>query len=218
MPIAAVIFDFDGVLADTERLHLRAFQDALATVGRSLEERDYFERLLGYSDRDLILKLARESGWALDAEALNVLLAVKAARYRHHLATGEALYVSAGACVRGLAARFPLAIASGSLRAEIDDILTAAGLRPLFRAIVGADDVTTGKPAPEPYLRAAALLGVDPAAAVAIEDSRWGLDSARAAGLRTIAVATTYSADRLAAADLIVRSLDEISPELIAQL
>ena len=84
-----------------------------------------------------------------------------------------------------------------------------------FRAVVGADDVTSGKPAPEPYVKAAALLGVAPASAVAIEDSKWGLESARAAGLRTIGITTTYPASALAVADLIVDSLDEITVETI---
>jgi beta-phosphoglucomutase len=218
VPIAAVVFDFDGVLADTERLHLRAFQDVLALHGRTLDDALYFERYLGYSDRDMFLKLARETSWTLDEPAVDALLASKADRYRHHLAAGDALYASAGACVRCLADRYLLGIASGSMRAEIADILTAGRLRDPFRVIVGADDVTIGKPAPEPYLKAAALLGVDPRSAVAIEDSHWGLESARAAGMRTIAITTTYPASALGAADLVVRSLDEISPDVIDRL
>ena len=218
MPIAAVVFDFDGVLADTERLHLRAFQDALATRGRSLDERDYFTRLLGYSDRDLVVTLSQESGWTLDQAAIDALLRLKAARYRHHLASGDALYAAAAACVRTLASRYSLAIASGSLHAEIDDILTGAGLRDFFHSVVGAADVTSGKPAPEPYLRAATLLGVPPAAAVAIEDSRWGLESARAAGMRAIGVTTTYPAAQLTGADIVVSSLAEISTEMVARM
>ena len=218
MPIAAVIFDFDGVLADTERLHLRAFQDVLAAHGRSLAERDYFERFLGYCDRDLFVEVARESGWRLDAAAIDALLTGKAERYRHHLTAGSALYDTAAGCVQCLAARFPLAIASGSLRLEIEDILAAASLRHPFRVIVGADDVSSGKPSPEPYAEAAARLGVDPRQTVAIEDSRWGLDSARAAGLRTIGITTTYPAAALAVADVVVDSLAEVTPDLIDRL
>jgi HAD superfamily hydrolase (TIGR01509 family) len=206
------------VLADTERLHLRAIQEALAAHGRALDERTYFDRFLGYGDRDVFVELARETGWALDEPGISSLMTLKADRYRHHLAAGEALYASAGACVRGLAARYLLAIASGSLRGEIHDILAAARLREPFRVIVGADDVSMGKPAPEPYLKAAGLLGVDPRAAVAIEDSRWGLESARAAGMRTIAVTTTYPASALETADLVVGSLDEITVDAIDAL
>jgi len=214
----AVIFDFDGVLANTERLHLRAIQDALASHGRTLDERTYVDRYLGFGDRDVFVELARDGGWAIDDATLEALMAVKADRYRHHLAAGDALYATAAGCVRGLARRFPLAIASGSLRGEIHNILTAAGLRDSFGAIVGADDVDRGKPAPDPYLKAAALLGVDPARAIAIEDSRWGLESAHDAGLRTIAVTTTYPAAALQSATLVVDSLDAITPELIENL
>ncbi len=215
---ASVIFDFDGVLADTERLHLRAMQAALSTVGRTLDDAAYFNRYLGFGDRDLVVEFARESGWAIDDRTVAAITSEKADRYRQILAAGGALYPSAPACVRRLGDRFPLAIASGSLHAEIEDILTAGGLREAFRAIVGADDVSSGKPAPEPYLKAASLLGIDPSAAVAVEDSQWGLASARAAGLRTIGITTTYDASALGSADLIVGSLDEISAEVIGAL
>lgn len=215
MPITAVVFDFDGVLANTERLHLRAIQDALAAHGRALDERAYYERFLGFGDRDVFTELARELDWTLDDVTIDRLMSLKSDRFRHHLAAGEALFPQAAACIDGLGARYPLAIASGSLRGEIEHILSAAGLRHAFRAIVGADDVMNGKPAPEPYLKAAALLGIPPAEAIAIEDSRWGLESARAAGLRTIGVTTTYPASAISLADLVVDSLDEITVDVI---
>jgi beta-phosphoglucomutase len=216
--IRAVIFDFDGVLANTERLHFQAIQEALAAHGRALDERTYFDRYLGFGDRDVFVELARDLSWTLDGATLDDLMSLKAERYRHRLVGGNALYAPASACVRWLSPRFALAIASGSLRGEIQDILSTAGLLDAFGAIVGADDVAMGKPAPEPYLKAAQLLGVDPSAAVAIEDSRWGLESARAAGLRTIGITTTYPASALVPADLIVDSLEDISPDVIDRL
>ncbi len=216
--ITAVIFDFDGVLANTERLHLQAIQDALAAHGRVLDERTYFDRYLGFGDRDVFVELARDLSWTLDETTLDGLMALKAERYRSHLVGGDALYSPASACVRSLSARFALAIASGSLRGEIQNILSGAGLLEAFGAIVGADDVAAGKPAPESYLRAARLLDVDPSAAVAIEDSRWGLEAARAAGMRAIGITTTYPASALVPADLIVDSLEDITPEVIDRL
>jgi beta-phosphoglucomutase len=218
MPISGVIFDFDGVLANTEQLHLRAIQDALAAHGRSLDERDYFERFLGYGDRDVFVEVAKDGAWDLGDATLQAMMTLKADRYRYHLAEGHALYATAAPCVQLLARTFPLAIASGSLHGEIEHILVAGDLRQHFRVIVGADDVIEGKPAPEPYLKAAALLGLAPASAVAIEDSRWGLESARAAGLRTIAVTTTYPASALTIADVVVDSLDEVTVELVKKL
>jgi HAD superfamily hydrolase (TIGR01509 family) len=160
----------------------------------------------------------RDESWTLDGSALDALMSLKADRYRRHLTGGDALYPPASACVRCLSPRFALAIASGSLRHEIQTILSGAGLLDAFPVIVGADDVTAGKPAPEPYLKAAELLGIDPAAAVAIEDSRWGLESARAAGMRTIGITTTYPASALIPADLVVDSLEAISPDVIDRL
>ena len=218
MTIEAVVFDFDGVLADTERLHLRATQEALAGHGWTLDEGVYFERYLGFGDRDLVLEFTRDLGQTVDPATVDSIVSVKAERYRMHLGTGGALYPTAADCVNRLGARFSLAIASGSLQAEIQDILAASGLRGAFRAIIGAEDVTNGKPAAEPYLKAAGLLGIAPAQGVAVEDSRWGLESARAAGMRTIAITTSYPASALSIADVIVGSLDEISIALVEGL
>jgi beta-phosphoglucomutase len=214
----AVVFDFDGVLADTERLHLAAFQDAFAPRGWVLDESAYFERFLGYDDRDLVAAFAREQQTRLaDAEA-HALLADKARRFAARIGAGQALYASAPACVTRLGRRHRLAIASGALRAEIAAILDAAALTPAFAAIVGADDVARSKPAPDPYLLAVQQLGVAPADAVAVEDSRWGLESARAAGLRTIGLTTSYPASALAGADVVIGSLDELTSALVDRL
>jgi beta-phosphoglucomutase-like phosphatase (HAD superfamily) len=161
LTIRAVIFDFDGVLADTERLHFQATQDALASRGWTLDEATYFARYLGFGDRDLVVEFGRQTGRAIDDAAVEAIVAAKSGHYRGRMAGGDALFPTAAPCVRRLGTQFPLGIASGSLQAEIVDILTAGGLRDAFQAIVGADDVATGKPGPEPYVRAAALLMAD---------------------------------------------------------
>jgi HAD superfamily hydrolase (TIGR01509 family) len=125
------------------------------------------------------------------------------------------LYPAAAACVRRLGARYQLAIASGALRSEILSILDAAALTPAFRTIVGAEDVPRGKPAPDSYALAAHRLGVEPARALAVEDSRWGLQSARAAGLRAIGITTSYPPSELSPADAIIDSLDQLTESLI---
>jgi beta-phosphoglucomutase-like phosphatase (HAD superfamily) len=121
----------------------------------------------------------------------------------------------------------PLAIASGALRREIEAILGRAHLRGCFRAIVGADDAARSKPAPDPYVEAvkrlrpwlpAAGAAAVPRGIVAIEDSVWGLESARAAGLRTVGVATTYPPEALSEADLVVGDLSEISVDVLVRI
>ena len=123
------------------------------------------------------------------------------------IASGAVLFPGAAACFARLSAAFPLAIASGSFHAEIEHVLNGAGLLHHFSAIVGADDAARSKPHPAPYLEAARRLGTDPSECVAIEDSAWGLESARTAGMKTIAVTNSYPASQLRA-DWIVESLD----------
>src|SRR5262249_13602058 len=131
--------------------------------------------------------------------------------------TRDVLYPGASDCVRRLAAAFPIGVASGALRADIDLLLRGAGITDLFTFIVAAGDTDRSKPAPDPYLRAAELHGVPPGACVAIEDSHWGLESARAAGLRTIAVTHTYPRDSFHGhADAIVDSLAELTVDFVA--
>jgi len=214
-PRRGIVFDFDGVLADTEHLHLRAYQDVFRRRGWSLDESIYFDRYLGYDDEDLLRLYARDQHLAMDDALLDALLDEKTSVYERRIATGDILYPGATTVVRALAPQFKLAIASGSRRPEILHIVRAAGLMDAFTAIVSADDVTKSKPAPEPYLAAAAGLGLDPRACLAIEDSHWGLDSARTAGLRTIALTTTSPASVLRAAHRIVSRIDDVTPALI---
>ena len=216
--MTAVVFDFDGVLADTEGLHLRAFQEAFAARGWALDPVAYADRYLGYDDRTLIVEFAADEGFSIDAGEVGRVMREKADIFDRLRAAASVVYPSAPACVRTLAARFPLAIVSGSLREEIVSILDGASLLSEFRSIVSAEDVTRSKPAPDGYLRAATLLGVDPGRCVVIEDSRWGLDAARSAGMKTIGLTTTTTASALSAADRIIASLDELSPALIDDL
>ena len=143
-----------------------------------------------------------------------MLIAEKAARFEARVSAGDVLYATAAACVRRLGAAFPLGICSGARRSEIELMLRAAGLLDAFRFIVATGDTDNGKPAPDPYLKAAALHGRPPAACVAIEDSHAGLLSARTAGLRTIAISTTYPRATLQA-DAVIDSLDELSVDFV---
>ena len=123
-----------------------------------------------------------------------------------------------------MAEECPLAIASGALRAEIMRVLDREDLAGFFPVVVAAEDTPASKPAPDPYLRAvermAAATGVAlaPSECVAIEDSRWGLESARAAGLRTVAITHTYPADTLTdAAEAVILHLDQLTWELLGK-
>lgn len=216
--ITTVIFDFDGVLADTEGLHLRAFQDVFERRGWRLDERDYFARYLGYDDVGLVVAFGQEHGLGLGGADVDALVDAKTRLFASYLEAGEMLFPTARACVDRLATAYSLGIASGALGVEIRSILEAGGLLDRFPVIVAADDVSACKPAPEPYLKAAAGLGVDPARCVAIEDSPAGLASARTAGMRTIGLTTTSPRALLTDADVILDGLHQISAETVAKL
>ena len=215
MYLQAIIFDFDGVIADTERLHLRAFREVLAGQGVELTEADYYARYLGLDDYHVLRAVARDCGLTPDDTRLAEILHDKAARYERLIATTAVLYDGVEQRLREWSREVPLAIASGALRSEIERILQRNDLLSCFAAIVTAKDVARGKPAPDPYLTALERLHVaaraealpSPGGCVVIEDSLPGIEAARAAGMRTVAVTTNYSAERLANADLVVPSV-----------
>ena len=223
MTLAGVVFDFDGVLADSEPLHLRACQDVLARRGMTLAASDYYERYLGFDDVGVFRTVARDQGRELDDHALAALVRVKGERFAALAGQGDGLFPGAADCIRRVAAEAPIAIASGALAPEIDTVLAAAGLRRHFRAIVASGDSPRSKPAPDPYLRALELLrphvvaaGLDPGGCVvAVEDSTWGVESALAAGLRCVGVAQTYAASRLATAHLVVPTIADVTPDTL---
>jgi beta-phosphoglucomutase-like phosphatase (HAD superfamily) len=226
-PLLAVIFDFDGVLADSEPLHFEAFRRVLAAAGIALGSDEYYADYLGYDDVGAFRAILRDRGRAADDEAVRRLVEAKLQTFPQVLDGRDVLFAGASACVRRLAAQVPLAIASGALSHDIDLVLAGSGIRPAFHAVVAADHTAQSKPHPEPYLRAVETLqtaGLVPADAgvhrriVAIEDSRWGLQSAHDAGLRTVAVTTSYDAHELETADLVVRSLDEITVDRLEAL
>jgi beta-phosphoglucomutase len=212
------VFDFDGVLADSEPLHLRVYQQLLEPHGIHLDQATYCERYLGYDDEGVFQKIAVDYKLLLGDEEIEMLIEEKARRFEALVSDGNVLYAGAAACVRRLGASWPLGIASGALRAEIELMLRGAGLLEAFRFIVSSGETERTKPAADPYLRASELHGILPAACVAIEDSHWGLQSARAAGMRTIAITHTYPRETLTEADAVVDSLDEITVDVVNKL
>jgi beta-phosphoglucomutase-like phosphatase (HAD superfamily) len=214
----AVVFDFDGVLADTEGLHLAAFQDVFAERGWTLERSTYFERYLGYDDRDMLQLFLEDNRIDLSPTEIGAILIDRSRRFERRVATGQVLFPTAVPAVRRLGEHYKLGIASGSLRNEILGILNANALTPAFGAIVGCDDVARSKPAPDLYRAAVQRLGVDPHNAIAIEDSHWGITSAKSAGLRAIGITTSSAAHVLNMADIVVGSLDEITPEFVRDI
>ena len=224
--LQAIVFDFDGVIADSERLHLRSYQDILAPEGITISTEDYLAKYLGYDDVGVFKAVGRDHGIAMDDVRVSELIERKGRRYESLAAAGEMLFPGAADFIRAAAAAdVPIAIASGALTHEIQDVLERAGLLDLFPIIVGADQTERSKPHPDPYLTAFARLrshsGRDLIAwrSVAIEDSKWGLVSARGADLRCVAVTNTYSAAELRDdAELVVAGLHALTLDALDAL
>jgi len=221
-PLLGVVFDFDGVIADTERLHLRAYQDVLRGRGTTLSQDEYMARYLGFDDAGVFTALAADRGFPLGGGELERLIAAKGRRFDELAGAGSVVFPDAPACIERLAAGLVLGIASGALHREIEDVLRGAGLRRHFSAVVAADDVARAKPAPDCYARAVELLSArlgrapSPAGFVAIEDSRWGVEAAAAAGLPCVGVTTTYDAGELSGAAALVSRLADVDLPFLA--
>src|SRR5919204_3142110 len=138
MPLEAIVFDFDGVLANTEPLHLNAYQHVLAPIGITLTVEEYYDRYLGLDDQAAFRALAREKPLALNDELLGTLIERKTRYYQALVKDKPVLFPGATECVRRCAGEAPLAIASGALRDEIEIVLRANDLTRFFRAIVAA--------------------------------------------------------------------------------
>lgn len=180
-----VVFDCDGTLADTESLSMRIWTRALAPYGVVPTDED-FAAVIGHAWPRSYERFARRADLG-DPEAFRA--EVRAVAEQVH-ATDLRLFDDAVAVLRALTDHgVPVAVASSSSRAHVERCLAIGGLRDHVQVVLGVDDVTAPKPDPEPYRRAAEGLGVAPDRAVAVEDTVTGLTSARAAGLRTVAIA-----------------------------
>jgi beta-phosphoglucomutase len=224
--IQAVFFDFNGVIVDDEPLHLKAYTEALAEEGVELTEGDYYDSL-GMDDVTFVRAAFARAGRELSDEALRRVLASEAARYR--ALVEDELPVPPGVVtfVKALSRRYPLGVVSMATREAIDYGLGRAGLIPYFGVVVSAADVNTYKPDPACYAKALELLNagrdqahVMPVTApecLVVEDSPPGIQSARAAGMRTLGVTNTVPerALREAGADSVTRSLADWTPDAV---
>ena len=214
--LTAIIFDFDGVIADTEPLHFAGFRQTLAEIGISLTESDYYANYLGYDDRGCFIAALTTNQHPTDPSALTQLMQRKAHVYLESVKDHLVIFPGVREFVREAAA-YPLAIASGALRHEIEVILEEAGLRKEFLHITSAEDVTRGKPDPQPFLQALNALNrqcpeqsITAESCLAIEDSIPGIRSAKTAGMKVLAVANTHTIQDLHEAHAVVQSLSQI--------
>jgi beta-phosphoglucomutase len=212
----AVIFDFDGVIVDTEPIHYRAFQAILEPLGLGYSWDVYTETYMGFDDRDAFREAYRASGMVLSDAELGLLIDRKAHIFEDVINAGVTAYPGVIELVRALSDKgVPLAICSGALKRDILPILKQLDIGPYFAHIVTADDVAQSKPDPACYLLARQKLvasfpdKLTPAAIIyAIEDTPAGIQAAKAAGLQVVGVSNSYPQEQLHAADRVVASLE----------
>lgn len=215
--LRAIIFDFNGILVDDEPLHLEMFRKILREEGIRILEQEYYSRYLGLDDRGCFQAVYQNHGKKLDDAGLAELIRRKALYYRAAIDKGIKVLPGVKELVPVLSARFPLAVASGALRDEIELILQKIGLSEYFQGIVSSEDVREGKPHPETFLKALAIVNqrhvhdsILCSQCLVVEDSKEGIRAARSAGMKCLAVTNSYPAEELRMADAVVSSLKEV--------
>lgn len=223
----AIIFDMDGVICDSEPLHMHAFQKVLEEEGIILTDNEYYDEYLAFDDRGCFTKIFQAKQKSLDGEKLKNLLVRKGRYFDEQMKERIMIYPGAESFVRKAADKMPIALASGARRLEVEFVLKKAKIRGVFTAVVSADDVQKGKPDPESFLTALKILnerrlqGTDEIKAgecLVIEDSRHGIAAARSAGMKSTAITTSYKADQLTDANLVVESLVGLELEKLERL
>jgi beta-phosphoglucomutase len=201
----AVVFDFNGTLSQDEPILCRIFMELFAEHGKPLSAQEYFDHLAGLSDPEIV-----RTWLGPDHPDVDEVIGERIRRYRAAVADGSTVPEETREAVRHAAGLVPVGLVTGAARAEVEPVLAAAGLADSFSVIVSSDEIEHGKPHPEGYERARALLGedIDPGDVIAIEDTEAGVESAKGAGMYTIAVLGTLSPERLAGADEIVEQVD----------
>jgi beta-phosphoglucomutase len=210
--IDAVIFDMDGVIVDSEPRHERAFLEVFDEMGLGGRHGIHFPNYYGTSDmtlwNDFIAKHQPR-------QSLDELTRWKQDKFLHLIRTEQPIFPTLPELVRDLAAKYPLAVASGSFHIVIDAVLALKNLREHFKAVVSVQDVGRPKPAPDVFLRAAGLLGVPAARCCVIEDSAVGVEAALAAGMRVIAITNSLPPEKLKRAHHVVGAYAEIERLLL---
>jgi len=206
----AVIFDFDGIIVDSEPMHYRAFNAILEPLGKGFSWKEYCSVYIGYDDRDVFREAFKAHGQKTSARDIRQMIAGKAEVFQELVNDGEARPLpGAIELIESIPVRLPIALCSGAFRQDIDPIIGNLGIANAFSVIVTAEDTRKSKPDPAPYRLTCEKLGLkDPATAIAIEDTPLGIVSAKGAGLKVLAVTNSYDREYLLEADAVTDSLE----------
>jgi beta-phosphoglucomutase-like phosphatase (HAD superfamily) len=226
--LRAIIFDFNGIILNDEPVHYRAMRDAVTEIGIAITEEEYWSNYLPLDDERCLAAICQVHDETLSPEAAAATLSRKSALYQTYMSNQFPLFPGTGDFIRLAASRYPLALASGARRDEIEKTLHATGLHPFFRVIVAAQDFKLGKPHPESFLLALERLNrslngttrILPGECLVIEDAVGGVQGARNAGMRCLAISNSYSREQLtaASANLVLASLEALTLEQLQSL
>ncbi|VGO19428.1 HAD family hydrolase [Pontiella sulfatireligans] len=209
----AVIFDFDGIIVDSEPMHYQAFQRALEPHEISYSWEEYCESYIGFDDRDGFREAFKAAGQKISSRDLKRLITAKAEIFQTLIREGQISPLpGAVELIGSIPCKLPVALCSGALKEDILPILETLGIENTFRAMVTAEDTKKSKPDPAPYKLVLEQLKIDnPASAIAIEDTPAGIRSAKKAGLKVLAVTNSYDHEYLLDADAITDSLEKVT-------
>lgn len=224
--IRAIIFDFNGVIADDETPHVHCFQQALSEQGLSLSKDEYYGTYLGMDERTCATALLTKRDGTSDPKVHAAIMQRKADLFRSYTATHKpALFPGIVEFVRRAGRTFRLAVASGGRREQIRHALDNTPIERAFEVILSADDCAVGKPDPAMYELTLRLLNarmpkpplLRAEECLVIEDSRAGIQAALQAGMGVLALATTYPVSELGQAHVVLPHLQGIDPEAVVE-
>jgi HAD superfamily hydrolase (TIGR01509 family) len=210
---AAIIFDMDGVIVDSEPLHQKAFERLFEELGKKHDHGITFHEYYGRSDRILLKDFIERNQVPLELEDLTQR---KLKYFLQYLRERRPVFKELHSLVPELAKRYKLAVASSNFRHIIDVVMEISGLRSHFNVIVGYEDIRFTKPDPEIYFTAAKRLGVRPSQCCVVEDAALGVQAAKMAGMTCIGLATSLPAEKLQRADFVAKNFAEVRAILLA--
>lgn len=214
MQFKAIIFDFDGILFDSEKIHLQACNQVFQLLGFTISEQEYFQLYVGLSDNEMFPLILNNKNIKFDIEQIENFRKQKIKAYKEIINNNESIdsFLDVKNFIRLYANKNKLfAICSGSTRIEIDatlEKLERGELKDLFTDIITIDDISKGKPSPEGYLLAAKRLNISPEYCLAIEDTQTGATAAKNAGMKVAAVSVNHTDYKNV--DLIAKNFEEI--------
>lgn len=226
--LRAIIFDMDGVICDSEPLHMQAFQEILKSEDILITDQEYYDKYLAHDDRGSFESaLQAHQKPAPDVKRMNALLSAKARAFDELMKDRMIIYPGVDMFVKKAGQKMVLALASGARRLEVEYVLKKAKIRDAFAAVVSADEVKQGKPQPEAFLRALELMNqvrlngtsvILASETLVIEDSPRCIRTANSLGMKTVGMATSYKADDLKEAHLVINSLVGLELHTLEQL